>query len=322
MKGPAFDATIDGASGPSPTEAGRLFAPGLFSPNLDSQREANTAPNNPLSISPEPADAHFELSGLRLHYVHWGNEEARPLVLLHGLQDCARSWDHFASSARARFRVIALDHRGHGDSDWAPEGRYRLRDYVSDVEGLFSHLGPRDCVLVGHSAGGRNAFLFALSRPDLVRALIIVDIDPDEINPESRRMFERYGREPGDWESIEAVVERLRSRQPNSTDEMLVHQASHMTRELDGGRRAWKRDPALLAGYERPDLWKEWSELKCPTLIIRGRQSDLLNHEVAVRMREALPGSRLAELEGGGHWFYQEFPGAFERTVRWFLGGL
>ena len=95
-----------------------------------------------------------------------------------------------------------------------------------------------------------------------------------------------------------------------------------MTRELQGGRRVWKRDPTLLAAYERPDLWKEWSELKCPTRIIRGRQSDLLNHEVAVRMRETLPGSRLAELEGGGHWFYQEFPGAFERTVRWFLGGL
>ena len=308
--------------GPSPTRAGRPFAPGLFSPSTASQRAASTAPSDLLSISPEPADAHFELSGLRLHYVDWGNEEARPFVLLHGLQDCARSWDAFASSARARFRVIALDHRGHGDSDWAPEGRYRLRDYISDVEGLFSHLGLRDCVLVGHSAGGRNAFMFALSHPDLVRASIIVDIDPDEINPESRRMFERYGREPSEWESIEAVVERLRSRQPSSTDEMLVHQALHMTRELEGGRRVWKRDPTLLAAYERPDLWKEWSELKCPTLIIRGRQSDLLNHEVAVRMREALPGSRLAELEGGGHWFYQEFPGAFERTVRWFLGGL
>ncbi len=276
----------------------------------------------PLTASPLPQDSYFELDGLRLHYVDWGNEEAQPLVLLHGLQDCARSWDTFATWASARFRVVALDHRGHGDSDWAPADRYRFQDYVSDVEGLVQHLDLDDIVLMGHSAGGRNAFLHALSQPQAVRSLIIVDIDPDEVNPASRQMFERYRTEGDEWESMEAVVERLRNRQPNSADEMLLRQAMHMTKALDDGRRVWKRDPALITAYERPDLWTEWSRLSCPTLIIRGRQSELLSHEVAVRMREALPGSRLAELEGGGHWFYQEFPGAFEKTVRWFLDGL
>ncbi len=274
-----------------------------------------------LTASPQPTDSYFELDGLRLHYADWGNEGARTLVLLHGLQDCARSWDTFASWASARFRVIALDHRGHGDSDWAAADLYRLRDYVSDVEGLVRQLDLRDFVLIGHSAGGRNAFLYALSHPEVVRTLIIVDIDPDEVNPASREMFERYRQEEDEWDSMEAVVERLRTRQPNSSDEILLHQAKHMTRALDSGRRVWKRDPALLSAYERPDLWTQWSRLSCPTLIIRGRQSELLNHEVAVRMREALPGSRLAELEGGGHWFYQEFPGASEKTVRGFLDG-
>ena len=275
-----------------------------------------------MTASLQLTDSYFDLDGLRLHYVGWGNDGARPLVLLHGLQDCARSWDTFASWASARFRVISLDHRGHGDSQWAPADRYRLKDYVSDVEGLVRHLDLQDIVLMGHSAGGRNAFMYALRDPGVVRTLIIVDIDPDEVNPASRQMFERYGREGDEWESMEAVVERLRTRQPNSSDEMLLHQATHMTRALDNGRRVWKRDPALLSAYERPELWTQWSSLSCPTLIIRGRQSELLNHEVAVRMREALPGSRLAELEGGGHWFYQEFPGAFEKTVRWFLDGL
>ena len=61
------------------------------------------------------------------------------------------------------------------------------------------------------------------------------------------------------------------------------------------------------------------AEIRHPTLIVRGRQSELLTHDVAVRMREAVPGARLVELDGGGHWFYQEFPGAFETAVRWFL---
>ena len=259
---------------------------------------------------------------MRLHYVDWGNHDAPAMVLLHGLQDCARSWDYFAASMCADYHVVALDHRGHGDSGRATAETYGLRHYVSDVHALVDHLGLRSITLVGHSAGGRNAFMFALDRPELVRALVIVDIDPDAVNPDSRQMFVRYNTESDEWDSLDAVVERLRSRQPNSSEEMLAHQALHMTSELADGRRAWKRDRELLAAYERPDLWAEWSRLRCPTLVLRGRQSELLTHEVAVRMREAVPGARLAELEGGAHWFYQEQPSDFEGAVRWFLDGL
>ena len=283
---------------------------------------------------PQPQDGHLQVGKLRLHYVQWGDASAPPMVLLHGLQDCARSWDVFASAMCRDYNVVALDHRGHGDSEWAaPEthlspsqgeiergSRYRLDDYVADVEALVEALSLRDIVLVGHSAGGRNAFLYTVRHPQTVKALVIVDIDPDAANPESASMFRRYHAESDEWASLDAVIDRLRSRQPNSTDEMLAHQARHMTRPAPSGMRVWKRDRRLLEAYERPDLWTEWSRITCPTLIARGRQSNLLTHEVAVRMREAIPRARLAELEGGGHWFYQELPGPFEATVRWFLG--
>ena len=241
------------------------------------------------------------------------------MVLLHGLQDCARSWDVFASAMCHDYNVVALDHRGHGDSERAAPDRYRLDDYIEDVKALVEALSLRDIVLVGHSAGGRNAFLYTVRHPETVRALVIVDIDPDAANPESASMFRRYKAESDEWGSLDAVIERLRSRQPSSTDEMLAHQARHMTRPAPSGKRVWKRDRRLVEAYERPDLWAEWSRIECPTLIARGRQSNLLTHEVAVRMREAIPRARLAELEGGGHWFYQELPGPFEATVRWFL---
>ena len=272
------------------------------------------------SPAPTPREGSVQADDLALHYVQWGDDEAPPMVLLHGLQDCARSWDAFAAAMSPDYRVVALDHRGHGDSPWAAPDRYRLADYVSDVEALAEGLSLRDFVLVGHSAGGRNAFLYALRRPETVRSLVIVDIDPDAANPESASMFRRYRSEGDEWDDLEAVTERLRSRQPNSSQEMLVHQALHMTRETADGKRAWKRDRRLIDAYERPDLWDEWRRVTHPTLIVRGRQSDLLTHEVAVRMREAVPHARLAELEGGGHWFLQEHPGAFEATVRWFLG--
>ena len=278
---------------------------------------------------PPPLSAYVSVGGLRLHYLDWRapDDGASVMVLLHGLQDCARSWDFFAASMRAEgYRVVALDSRGHGDSEHSDGAAYGFRDYVADVEGLVGRLGLRDVTLVGHSAGGRYAFTFAAEYPELVRALVVVDIDPDAVNADSRGMFARYHAESDEWESLDAVVERLRSRQPRSSEDMLLHQARHMTRELPGGRRAWKRDRRLLAAYERPDLWEEWRRVRAPTLIVRGRQSELLTHEVAVRMREALVRTnrhvRLAEPEGGGHWFYQEAPGAFEAAAGWFLAGV
>lgn len=267
-------------------------------------------------------DGYVQTDGVRLHYVDWGNHQRQTVVLLHGLQDCARSWDVLAASLSPDYHVIALDHRGHGCSDQAPKDRYRLKDYVADVEAIVDQLGLGRVVLAGHSAGGRNAFVYAAGHPDRVEALAVVDIDPDSINAASREMFKRYLAEDDEWPSLEAVVERLRQRQPNSNREMLEHQALHMTKALPHGGRAWKRDPELLTVYKRPDLWAEWSSVGCPTLIVRGRQSELLTHPVAVRMRETIPRSRLAELEGGGHWVYQEVPGAFEATLRWFLQAL
>ena len=267
----------------------------------------------------EPADSYISADGVRLHYLDWGNTDARSMVLLHGIQDCARSWDFFAESFSDDYRVLALDNRGHGESEWANPSRYGFSDYVSDLECLIDELGLQRVVLVGHSAGARYAFSYAAKRPEAIESLVIVDIDPDAVNPTSEDMFARYANESDEWDSMDDVVERLRERQPNSTDEMLLHQAEWMTRPLEDGRRIWKRDPAMLPAYERPDLWEHLKRLSCPTLIVRGRQSGLLNHEVAVRMREAVPGSRLAELEGGGHWVYQELPEAFEITVRWFL---
>ena len=277
----------------------------------------------------QPTDKFFDADGMRLHYVDWGApaDDAPPdtptIMLLHGLQDCARSWDIFAAAISSDYRVIALDSRGHGDSAHASPDAYGFRNYIADLEALVAHLQLSDFILVGHSAGARYAFVFAAEHPDLLRALVVVDIDPDAVNPDSQGMFVRYNTESDEWDSLDAVVERLRDRQPQSTDEMLLHQAKVMTRELADGRRIWKRDRNLLAAYERPDLWEEWGRITVPTLIVRGRQSNLLTHEVAVRMREAIaenvPIMRLAELEGGGHWFYQEFPGAFEATVRWFM---
>ena len=78
-------------------------------------------------------------------------------------------------------------------------------------------------------------------------------------------------------------------------------------------------DPESIQASDIPDMWDSWKDIKIPTMLIRGRQSEFLTHEIAVKMREQLPRCYLAELEGGGHWFHQESPGSFYAAVCWFL---
>ena len=277
--------------------------------------------------SPDPTDANFDHDGVRLHYVDWGPTGSPPMLLLHGLRDSARSFDEFAAAMRGDHHVVALDSRGHGDSEWAGSGAYRFEDLVSDVGATVDHLSAthgRDLVLVGHSAGGRYAWVYAIEHPEVVRALVIVDIDPDPINPQTQRDFAAFDAEPFVWDSLDPVNEKLRNRPMFATDDMVRRQTEAITRDHPAGGLVWKSDPLVMDEYERPDLWSSWSRIKCPTLIVRGRKSTLLTHETAVKMREALPKNqvRLTELENAAHWLYQDTPEAFEATVRWFLAGL
>ncbi len=268
---------------------------------------------------PAPEHRYIQAGSLRLHYVDWGTPGLRPLMLLHELQDCARCWDFFAARARWDYHLLALDYRGHGESDRASAEAYTLQGYTSDVEALVDGAGLEQVTLVGHGAGGLSAIMYAVAHPERVESLVVVDAGPEATDAGCRAIIEESLAAPEEWESLEAVVKWLRGRQPNAEEEVLRHQAVHLTSRQPGGRRTWKRDRQTLRQSFCPDLWKEWARLRCPVLIVRGRQSNILPHDMAVRMKEAIPRVRLAELEGGGHWIHLEFPGAFEAAVRWFL---
>ncbi|MBI2165694.1 MAG: alpha/beta hydrolase [Chloroflexi bacterium] len=266
-----------------------------------------------------PRDGYVHVNGLRLHYLDWGNPQAPLLLLIHGLQDCARSFDFAAPYLAKKFRVLALDHRGHGDSQWSRDAAYKYTDYVNEVAAFADALGLRRFFLMGHSAGGRDAFGYAAMHPERVEGLVIIDIDPDPVNPDTSRMFRRYLTEPDEWPSLAAVVERLRSREPNAPEEVLEHHALHMTRELPGGRRQWKRDRALLYAYERLDLWGYWRSVTCPVLLLRGALSGLLTIELASKMQQEARSCKLVELPDGRHWCYDESLDAFLAALKGFL---
>ena len=269
-----------------------------------------------------PESRWVQANGLRLHYLDWGNADAPPLLLLHGLQDCAGLWDTFAQGMRDRFHVLALDHRGHGDSP--PADSYPLSDYVREVADVIDALGLLDVVLMGHSAGSKNAWVCIAENPGKASRLVITDMDPDSFNPGSVAMRSRYEEESDEYDGLDAVVERLRSRQPKSTDAEVRRDAEVMTKSLPDGRLTWKRDRGVVTKYDRPDVWASLPSVGVPTLTVRGAESTLLRHDVALRMAEAIPDCRLVEIPGGGHWVHLEQPDAYLQAVNDFLidGGL
>ena len=259
-------------------------------------------------------DGYLNETTLRLHYTDRGTADDTTLVLLHGLQDCAANWNGAADRLADHYRVITLDLRGHGDSDRSAEGAYSQADFSNDIGRLLRELDLRDVVLVGHSYGGKVATAFASASPDRIAALVAVDSD---IAANSHGELEHAS--AVGWRSLAEVIDYLSTLQPYATNAVIEHQAIHLTTKLPGDRWVLKADPAVLEVHIREDLQQEWSKLRCPTLILRGRASAVLAHDAAVALREARPGSRITELEGAGHWPHQEVPGAFDSTLRWFL---
>jgi pimeloyl-ACP methyl ester carboxylesterase len=108
---------------------------------------------------------------LKLHYQEWGSTSAPAVLMLHGFGVSGHMFDEFAERMQDQYRLIALDQRGHGDSDWSSDGDYTREAFVADVEGFVAALGLERFILVGHSMGGLNAVSYTVKNPQRVRAL-------------------------------------------------------------------------------------------------------------------------------------------------------
>ena len=270
-------------------------------------------------------DRTLELHGQRFHYTEWGPPAAPAVIFLHGITGHARTWDDEARLLADRFRVLVLDQRGHGDSDPAPDGDYSDAALLGDVEAFVDRLGLTRIDLVALSLGGRVAINYAGRHPERVERLVIVDIGP-EIAPAGRaRVGTLMAHAPERFETLEEVVAHQRANAPLYTEAMLRHRAQHAVRPLPGGGFTWKYDRALRDGIRQgrirvpADLWPQWAAIQCPTLLVRGSESDILTDEIAKKMLEALPHARLAVVADAGHTVPGDQPAAFQSLLREFL---
>ena len=270
-------------------------------------------------------DETITLHGSRFHYTEQGERNAPPLLMLHGVTGHARTWDEEGAALAGRYRVIALDQRGHGDSDPPPDTDYTIATLAGDLTAFVDALGLRSFAIVALSLGGRVAIEYAGTHPERVTRLVVVDIGPD-IAPAGRmRVGRMMASTPERFATLDEVVAYQRANNPRYTEALLRARVKHGVRSLPDGGFTWKYDRGLRdlvrsGKWSDPiDLWPAWRALACPTLLVRGSESDILTADIAKAMLDAQPHAHLVEVPDAGHTVPGDQPAAFIALLRSFL---
>ena len=247
----------------------------------------------------------FQHNGLTLSYLDSGGE-GQVLIALHAHWMEGKTFLPLANALYPQWRVVALDQRGHGDSDHATH--YRRDDYLADLEALFQHLNlTKPVVLLGNSLGGINAYYFAARHPDLVRAMIIEDIGVEiEVDVNFSLAWE------GSFKTQEELAQHIGPRLSPYLQDSFRHTANGW--QLAFSPKEMVTSSNLAAG----DHWSEWLASDCPALLIRGKDSHLTTQAHLEQMGSRRANTQLKTLEGG-HVVHVDHPDAFEKTVREFL---
>jgi esterase len=247
----------------------------------------------------------FQHDGLTLSYLD--SEVDGPLLIaLHAHWMEGSTYTPLAEALRPDWRVVALDQRGHGDSDHAKT--YTRDDYLSDLNSLFAHLAlNKPVVMLGNSLGGVNAYQFAARRPELVRALVIEDIGAVIGDDTSFALPWR-----GVYETREALVQRVGIR-------FLPYLEPSFRQTAEGWRLAFDpRDTVASQNSLNGDHWKDWLASDCPALLIRGKDSRVTSQVHMEQMASRRPNTRLEVLDGG-HVIHMDNPTGVAHAVKKFL---
>jgi pimeloyl-ACP methyl ester carboxylesterase len=273
----------------------------------------------------EYEDGWVELDGLRFHYTDWGSPTAPPVVMLHGLNVQCHTWDPIIRELASDYHVIAMDMRGHGDSDWARSG-YRVRSMARDVHGLIDALGLGPVNLVGHSAGVRVAIAVAGEKPETVKRLALSDAGPanSASGAVAMRDFIQATTNLRGFRSEDEAREFYKRFHPEWREDFIELHVKHQLRRNWAGKFVPKADPDIqwiTGSVSLPDvkyLWKMSALLTMPTLLMVGRTSNVLDEEVVDRMLSAMPNSSVRWFDTG-HYVPREAPEEFTDVLRQFL---
>jgi pimeloyl-ACP methyl ester carboxylesterase len=274
-------------------------------------------------------DEHVTVNGVRLHYQDWGPRDGPPLLMLHGLTQQSHSFDHVAARLAARYRCLALDVRGRGESDWAPHETYTIPQYVDDVGKVLAELGLPAVHVLGTSMGGLIGLTLAATAPGVLLSLALNDVGP-EIDPRGAARIAAYTASvPARFPSLEAAVDWAIERYLWLRREPRERVTASLRWALrdEGGAWRFRFDPAIgRAPRPTPEVmaaatrlwWQAWRALPRPLLLVRGADSDILAPATAARMLALRPDALGVEIAGMGHAPTLDEPAAVEGLARFY----
>ena len=269
-----------------------------------------------------PRSRFIQAGGVKLHFADWGGEGRPTLLLLHGDMRTSRSWDAVARELRDDFHVLALDMRGHGDSDW-PESGYTFAQRVDDLEAFADAVGMRGAATAAHSTGGVVATLLAKRRPDIFSRLML--LEPMVVVTESfQRMVSKRAETPRrTWASRAEMRDYLKWHRMTGKwrDDVIEDVAAHESYARADGRLDMKWATASMAWKERegdyPDLRPELRALGKPILFAMSDSRAAAFAEVA-RIAERTADFDTLTIADSGHNMYMDQPSAVAEAARRF----
>ena len=285
-----------------------------------------------LGISHAPAVPYWSrnivLRRMRFHFLEWGAPDAPPIVLLHGGHQSAHSWDLVSLHLAQRFRVLALDQRGHGDTEWARDVAYSNHEMSLDAEAFIAAMGTGCPILMGHSMGGRNAMLLTRRDPSLLRALVIVDVGP-EVSDRGRSVIAGFVRDNEEFDDLDHFVRNVQQYDPYRSREHIERTVKYNMLQRADGKFVSKCDsnPRRLgivrgAGPQENITLDEARNFRLPVLLVRGANSGILTADAAERFRDALPQGTLLTVPDCGHNVHGQNTKGFLDAIGGFLNKL
>ena len=269
----------------------------------------------------EPASGFIE-GEPRLHYLQWNSAAPAAIVLLHGNSANAWWWRGFAGRLDPRrYRLIALDLRGHGDSGWVRPAAYAPEDYAADALRALEALHLRRPIMVGHSMGGIATVAFAARYPQAARAAVAVDIAVTS-SPRRNRYLARLKALPTVVYPDLAMARarfRLMPDEGGIPPEVIAEIAEQSLTRLADGRYTMKFDRESFFGSDGLDVPAALASLRIPTLLVRAGMSRIMTSDAAARAAASNPLVELVEIPATHHHLPLERPDLLAAAVAGFI---
>ena len=286
---------------------------------MSTRAHAHTTEHSSAIPQPAPYTDHYvEARGLKFHYLDYGTRGRPVMLCIHGSAAHAHWFDFVASGFTPDYHVLALDLRGHGESEAADPPEYHYNDYAEDLNAIVEALDLRDFALIGHSMGGAVTLFYLAHHPTRASKYVLIDT---AVNLSAARISEMrdIGSRPGrNFSSREEVVDRYRLRPGHSlaVPEVVRYIAGHSVKQNPDGTWRYKFDRNVYATREPYDGSVLWPNVKIPTLLVRGDRSKRLTDEVVENVRKGAPQAELVEVSRSDHHVTLDNPQGFVDAVK------